>query len=221
MFRRKKRLSFNLSQSLQLDTKLHEMSFTVFDTETTGFSIRTDDRLIEIGAVHVERLQVTNRTFQTFVNPARDIPKLITQLTTIEQQHVKSAPTSFTAIKNFFQFVEDNQSCGWVGHHLNFDRLVIAKELQRASYSYNEPTTFDTLDLIDYLIPACNQRDLEEYANMFGTQTFERHRALGDALTTAYLFVELLKRLEQQGITTLANLLRLKNDKAQREIALF
>ncbi|QUW20718.1 3'-5' exonuclease [Sporosarcina sp. Marseille-Q4063] len=221
MFGRRKRLSYNLGQSIQLDTKLSDMSFTVFDTETTGFSISKDDRLIEIGAVQVEHLQVTDRTFQTFTNPNRDIPESITQLTSIEQKHVENAPTSFKAIKNFFQFVEENQSSGWVGHHLNFDRLVIAKELQRASYSYNEPSTFDTFDLIDYLIPACNQRDLEEYADIFDTQTFERHRALGDAMTTAHLFVELLKRLEQQGITTLAHLLRLKNGKVQREIAMF
>ncbi|WP_172372858.1 3'-5' exonuclease [Sporosarcina jiandibaonis] len=221
MFGRRKRLSYNLGQSLQLDTKLQDMSFTVFDTETTGFSICTDDRMIEIGAVHVEHLQVTDRTFQTFVNPARDIPKLITKLTSIEQQHVENAPSALNAIKSFFQFVEDNHSWGWVGHHLNFDRHVITQEVQRAKYSYKEPSTFDTVDLIDYLIPACNRRDLEEYAYIFGTQTFERHRALGDALTTAHLFVELLKRLEQQGITTLSHLLRLKNDKIQRKITMF
>lgn len=221
MFWRKKQLQYKLSQSLQLDTKLSDMSFTVFDTETTGFSIDTCDRLIEIGAVHVKQLEVTDRTFQTFVNPARDIPSHITKLTSIEQQHVEQAPTSLEAIKSYFQFVEDNKSCGWIGHHLNFDTMVLKQELHRAKYSYEEPSNFDTFDLIDYIAPTSRRRDLEGYAIIFGTKIFERHRALGDALTTAHLFVEILKRLEHQGITTLSDLLRLKNVNAQQKVAIF
>lgn len=221
MFWRKKQLKYELSQSLQLDTKLSDMSFTVFDTETTGFAIDTCDRLIEIGAVHVEQLEVTNRTFQTFVNPARNIPSHITKLTSIEQHHVDQAPASLEAIKNFFQFVEDNKSCGWIGHHLNFDTMVIKHELYRAKHCYVEPSNFDTFDLIDYIAPASHQCDLEGYATIFGTKTFERHRALGDALTTAHLFVEILKRLEHQGVTTLSHLLRLKNIKVQQKVAIF
>ena len=221
MFRRKKRLNYELSQPLQLDTKLANMSFTVFDTETTGFSIDSDDRLIEIGAVHVEQLEVTNRTFQTFVNPTRDIPVHITELTSIEQLHVEQAPTSLEAIKSYFQFVEDNKSSGWIGHRLNFDTRVIKKELERAKHTYEEPSNFDTLDLIDYIAPSSHQRDLEDYAIIFGTKIFERHRALGDALTTAHLFVEILKLLEQRGVTTLSHLIRLKNAKEQQKVIMF
>ena len=221
MFWRKKRLHYELSQPLQLDTKLADMSFTVFDTETTGFSIDSYDRLIEIGAVHVEQLEVTNRTFHTFVNPTREIPAHITELTSIEQRHVDQAPTSLEAIKNYFQFVEDNKSSGWIGHRLKFDTRVIKKELERAKHTYEEPSNFDTLDLIDYITPSSNQRDLEEYAITFGTKTFERHRALGDALTTAHLFVEILKQLEHRGITTLSHLIRLKNAKEQQKVIMF
>ncbi|AOV06282.1 3'-5' exonuclease [Sporosarcina ureilytica] len=211
MFGRKNRLSYKLDYSLPLSTKLIDMSFTVFDTETTGFSIDTHDRLIEIGAVHVEKLEVTDKTFQTFANPSREIPTHITALTSIEQGHVDDAPSSLEAIKNYFQFVEDNKSNSWIGHHLNFDTMVIKKELQRAKYSYEMPSSFDTYALINYIMPNLKALDLEEYAKLFGTKIFERHRALGDALTTAHLFVEIIKRSEYQGITTLADLLRTKN----------
>ncbi|MDS9472941.1 PolC-type DNA polymerase III [Sporosarcina pasteurii] len=211
MFGRKKRLPYTLSESLQLSTKLTDMSFTVFDTETTGFAIETHDRLIEIGAVHVEQMEVTDKTFQTFANPSREIPAHITTLTSIEQHHVKDAPNSLEAIKNYFQFVEDNNSNCWVGHHLTFDTMVIKKELHRAKHSVELPSTFDTYELIEHIMPKLKALDLEEYAKLFGTKIFERHRALGDALTTAHLFVEIIKRLERKGITTLADLLRIKN----------
>lgn len=92
-----------------------------------------------------------------------------------------------------------HKSVAWIGHHLNFD----------------------TMDLIDYLNPTWDQHDLENYAKLFGTKTFERHRALDDALTTAHLFVELLRHLESKGVTTLAALLRIKHGKSQQNITVF
>lgn len=212
MFWRRSQLPYQLSQPLQLDTKLSDISFTVFDTETTGFSIDANDRLIEIGAVQIDQLEVTDRTFQTFTNPSRLIPEHISDLTSIEQHHVDQAPTSFEAIKSYFQFVEENQSYGWIGHHPQFDTKVIQKELQRANHIYKQPSTFDTFELIQQILPYADRLDLEEYADLFGTPIFERHRALGDALTTAHLFVELIKRLEKQGVVTLSDLLRIKNN---------
>ncbi|WP_342514956.1 3'-5' exonuclease [Sporosarcina sp. FSL K6-1522] len=221
MFWRRKRLDYKLDQSIQLNTPLRDMSFTVFDTETTGFAIGANDGLIEIGAVYIEKCQVTDLIFQTFVKPACDIPTHITQLTSIEQHHVQDAPPPLEAIKSFLQFTEDTKSGGWVGHHVNFDTMVIKKELQRVKCTYNEPSSFDTMDLLDYLHPTWDQRDLEEYASILGTPKFERHRALGDALTTAHLFVELINLLETKGVTTLADLLRMKHNKMQRQVALF
>ncbi|GKV64755.1 MULTISPECIES: 3'-5' exonuclease [Sporosarcina] len=216
MFWKKKKLTYELQQSLQLNTPLQDMSFTVFDTETTGFAIGASDRMIEIGAVQVEGFQVTDRVFQTFVNPSREIPPLIQKLTNIKQEQVDEAPMPLTAIEEYFAFIEKNKSGGWVGHHVNFDEMVIKKELGRQKYTFQMPTSFDTMHLIRYLDPSGEQQDLEDYAKMFGTEVFERHRALGDALTTAHVFTELLKKLERQGIKTLADLLRIKNGGAYK-----
>lgn len=221
MFWRKKRLPYELQRPFQLNTKLRDMTFTIFDTETTGFSIASNDRLIEIGAVYVEGFYVTDRVFQTFVNPNRDIPDHIAKLTSISQSDVEHAPASLEAIHAFFQFVESNQSGGWVGHFIGFDEMVIKNELLREKLTYDPPSSFDTLDLIHHLNPTWDQQDLENYAKVFGTPTFERHRALGDALTTAHLFVEVLRCLEERAVTTLADLLRLRNGKSQQTIALF
>lgn len=211
MFWRKNRLSYTLCQPLHVNTKLKDMSFIVFDTETTGFSIETHDRLIEIGAVLVEKLTVTDEIFQTFVNPSCEIPAHISELTSIEQRHVDNAPSALEAIQQYFQFVEATGSNGWVGHHLQFDTMILKKELQREKYSCDFPPTFDTFNLIEYLQPNSKHLNLEGYATFFDTPIFERHRALGDALTTAHLFVKLIKRLEENNITTFGDLLRMKH----------
>jgi DNA polymerase-3 subunit epsilon len=60
-------------------------------------------------------------------------------------------------------------------------------------------------------------RDLEHYARTFSTSIYQRHSALGDALTTAHLFVELIRLIQDRGKNTLGDLLRILevNDKSK------
>ncbi|WP_018923152.1 PolC-type DNA polymerase III [Salsuginibacillus kocurii] len=220
MFWKKKHLHYQLACEQPLNTPICDLSFTVFDTEATGFAVGAKDRLIEIGAVHVDGLRVSDQTFQTYVNPERDIPAEITELTGIRTEDVAEAPTSFEAIESFYRYVEHCNSSGWVGHYLAFDILVLKKELQRQKYSFDEPLAFDTLDLIGYLNPSWDMRDLEHYALSFGTNIYERHSALGDALTTAHLYVELLRHLQDRGKTTLADLLDVTKKEGGRVLPL-
>ncbi|PYZ95368.1 DNA polymerase III subunit epsilon [Salipaludibacillus keqinensis] len=207
MFWKKKRLSYQLTYEQPLNTPIRDLSIIVFDTEATGFAVGADDRLIEIGAVQVDGLTVTDQTFQTYVNPERDIPKDITELTGIQMKDVEGAPTAIEAIESFYQYMETSNSIGWVGHYLAFDVLVLKKELKREKFSFDEPLGIDTLDLIGYLSPSWDMQDLEHYARTFGTNIYKRHSALGDALTTANLYVELLLYLEDRGKTVLGDLI--------------
>lgn len=209
MFWKRKKMTYELDRKPSLDTPLDKLSFTVFDTETTGFAIGAKDRLIEIGAVHVENLTVTDKQFQTYVNPNRLIPDNIIQLTGIENHMVLEAPEALQSIEEFFSFIEECGSDGLVGHYISFDLMVLKKELAREKYSYDSPLCFDTLDMIGYLNPSWDMRDLENYAKTFSTKIFQRHSAIGDALTTAHLFCELLKHIQDRGKYTLADLLQI------------
>lgn len=209
MFWKRKKMTYELDRKPSLDTPLDKLSFTVFDTETTGFAIGAKDRLIEIGAVHVENLTVTEKQFQTYVNPNRLIPDNIIQLTGIENHMVHEAPEALQSIEEFFSFIEECGSDGLVGHYISFDLMVLKKELARENYSYDSPLCFDTLDMIGYLNPSWDMRDLENYAKTFSTKIFQRHSAIGDALTTAHLFCELLKHIQDRGKYTLADLLQI------------
>lgn len=212
LFWKRKDRHFDLSQSVSMNTPLKELTFTVFDTETTGFSIQKNDRLIEIGAVQVEGLEVTDKTFHTFVNPHRDIPPHITKLTGITSEDVLAAPPATEAIFDFYQFIRNERSDGWGGHYLSFDIMVLKKELERKKYSFNEPLGIDTFDLIGFLHPKGDVCDLEHYAKRYRTKTFTRHSALGDAKTTAHLLVALLSELEKKGKTTVLDLINIQRN---------
>ena len=208
MFFNRKSIACNLNDDIPLSTPFEELTFTVFDTETTGFHVATTDRLIESGAVTVNGLEVREiDKFHTYVNPKRQISREIIELTGISNAMVENAPESFEAITDFFQFVEKQESTCLVGRYLAFDLLVLKNELKREKLSFKKPTTIDTLDFIGYIAPSFDMRDLERYAMAFGTRIYERHTALGDALTTAYLFVELVWQFKNRGYKTWGELL--------------
>ncbi|MCG3085072.1 3'-5' exoribonuclease [Anoxybacillus sp. LAT_35] len=209
MFFLRKAIDYKLNDNIPLSTPIDDVVFTVFDTETTGFDVATMDRLIEIGAVQVKGTNVLeNETFHTYVNPNRDIPPVIVELTNITKEKVQHAPMAIEALQQFFQFVEQKQSVCFVGHYISFDLFVMKHELRREKMKFRKPTFIDTLDLIGFIAPSYDMRDLERYAQAFGTRMYERHSAIGDALTTAYLFVELLEQFRLRGYRTWGELLR-------------
>jgi|GEM_PF-5041934 len=46
----------------------------VLDTETTGFSPKDGDRIVEIGCVELMNYLPTGETFHAYINPQREMP---------------------------------------------------------------------------------------------------------------------------------------------------
>ncbi|WP_282141188.1 3'-5' exonuclease [Cytobacillus oceanisediminis] len=210
MFFLRKNVTCSLTyENIPLSTPLEDLSFIVFDTETTGFQVSATDRIIEIGAVPVKGFQVQEKDlFQTYVNPKRQISREIRELTSISDELVKDAPQALEAILSFFDYVESREAVCLVGHYVGFDALAIKSEFKREKLALKNFLTIDTLDLIGFIAPSYDMRDLERYAMAFGTRIYDRHSAEGDALTTAYLFVELLFQFQQRGHKTWGELIK-------------
>jgi DNA polymerase-3 subunit epsilon len=210
MFFRRKNVACSLTyENIPLSTPLEDLQFVVFDTETTGFQVSTIDRIIEIGAVPVRGLEVCDKDiFQTYVNPNRQISREITELTSISDERVKAAPQALEAMMSFFDYVESRETVCLVGHYVSFDALAMKSEFKREKLALKNFLTIDTLDLIGFIAPSYDMRDLERYAMAFGTRIYERHSAVGDALTTAYLFAELLLQFKDRGNNTWGELIK-------------
>ena len=194
--------------SIPLSRPVEELSFVVFDTEATGFRVAGGDRLIEIGAVAVSGLEVREAdVFQTFVDPERQISREITELTSISDEMIRNAPPAAKAVSAFFDFIAASDAACLIGHYVSFDQLLLKQEMKRQKISLKNLRAIDTLNMIGFIAPSHDMRDLERYAQAFGTRIYERHRALGDALTTAYLFTELLRQCQERGCSTWGDLL--------------
>ena len=101
-----------------------EDSYVVFDLETTGFSPEAN-RIIEIGAVKVEKGKITDR-FSTFVNPQVPIPFKIEELTHINDNMVLDAPVIEKILPEFMEFC---QGCAMVAHNAAFDMSFYRRKL--------------------------------------------------------------------------------------------
>ncbi len=207
MFWRRKKIRCQFNKPIALSTPIEKITFTVLDIEATGFNVGLHDRIIEIGAVKVEGLIVSRDTFHTYINPQQEIPVEITELTGIDEKTVQHAPMALIGIKSLLQFMEKTQTLSIVGCNIIFDVTALEREMQRANYAFVKPPMIDITDLIRFLNPTEDIRDLEQYACKFKTPRFKRHTALGDAFTTAHIFCYLLHKFKERGHNTWGELL--------------
>lgn len=81
-----------------------DAAYVVFDIETTGFSAE-NDRIIEIGAVRVEKGEITEK-FSAFINPRTPIPFEIEKLTGISDEMVLEEPGIEEVLPRFLEFCQ-------------------------------------------------------------------------------------------------------------------
>ncbi len=175
-------------------------SFVVFDLETTGFS-PTANQIIEIGAVKVEKGQITER-FSTFVNPKTPIPFRIEELTHISDEMVMDAPEIAQILPQFMEFCE---GCSMVAHNASFDMSFIAENCGRLGLPCDK-TVVDTVSMARVLLPQLSKYKLDTVAKALNISLDHHHRAVDDAACTAEIFVRFVSMLHAREITTLEGL---------------
>lgn len=182
--------------------RLTELSFTVFDTETTGLDPRGGDEIVSIGAVRmVNNRLLREEIFEQLVDPKRSIPPESTRIHGLDQELLNGRPTIAQVLPWFHRFAEDSVL---VAHNAAFDMLMLQlKELQ-TGIRFTQPV-LDTMLLAEIVNPFHSSWQLEDIAQRTGIGVTGRHTALGDALITAELLLKLIPLLENKGIRTLGD----------------
>ena len=166
-------------------------TFIVFDLETTGLSPTGDD-IIEIGAVKVQRGKITD-AFSEFVNPGREIPANITELTGITGAMVEDAPSITQILPRFMKFAGDG--C-MVAHNASFD-MAFVREACRKQGIPIENTVLDTLELARAMFPELNRHKLNIVAKHLGVSLDNHHRACDDAGATAGILLKCFELIQK------------------------
>ena len=188
-------------QSRELaDHPLAELSYTVFDTETTGLQPSAGDEIIQIGATRIVAGKLRREDcFEQLVDPRRDIPEASIPIHGITPDMVAGAPAIDTVLPAFHAFAQDTVL---VAHNAAFDMRFL--ELKQASTGvvFDQPV-LDTLLLSAVVHPQQESHRLEAIAERLGVPILGRHTAVGDAMVTAEIFLKLIPLLAERGIHTL------------------
>lgn len=156
-------------------------SYVCIDLETTGLNPKTD-RIIEIGAVRVEKGERTG-SFETFINPGRLLSDKVKELTGICDEQLENAPDIAEVLPGLMDFLQD---AVLLGHSVLFDYSFIKKAAVNHKMSF-ERQGIDTLKLARKFLPDLESRSLDFLCRHYQIP-HTAHRALADAEATCALY---------------------------------
>ncbi len=182
------------------ERRLVDLSYTVFDTETTGLEPSAGDEIIQIGAVRVVNGKLLrSESFEQLVDPQRPIPAATVPIHGIEPAMVVGQPTIDAVLPVFHAYAHDTVL---VAHNAAFDMRFLQMKEDVAGVRFDQPV-LDTLLLSVLVQPNQESHALEAIAERFRIPVIGRHTALGDAIVTAEVFLKLVPLLADRGIHTL------------------
>jgi DNA polymerase-3 subunit epsilon len=182
------------------DRPLAQLSYTVFDTETTGLEPSAGDEILQIGATRIVAGKLRREDcFEQLVNPQRDIPEVGIAIHGIRPEMVADAPPIGVVLPAFHAFAQETVL---VAHNAAFDMRFLELKQAATGCVFDQPV-LDTLLLSALVHPQQASHRLEAIAERLGVPVLGRHTALGDAMVTAEVFLKLIPLLAERGITTL------------------
>jgi len=181
---------------------LLSLDAVVIDTETTGLDPRKA-RVIELAGVRLSGGKlVGGGSFRQLLRPGEEsIPAVTTRVHGIDDAAVAESPLFVNVWPRFSAFLG---RAVVIGHTIGFDLAVLKRECDLAGLPWSRPRTLDTRLLAEIAAPELEGYALEKLAAWLGIDIADRHSALGDAVTTARVFLGLVPKLRDHGIRTVA-----------------
>jgi len=176
--------------------KWKRLPIVAFDTETTGLEPFGGDRVIEFAAVvlHLDDDgRVGERVDHSFlINPERQIPRKVTEITGISEGDVTDAPP-FADVAHAIH--ELFQGAVTVAHNYPFDMAFLSSEFERVGLHWPEPLAeVDTVDLSMKVFPDARSHKLSDVSDRLDVRLERAHRATDDAAACGYAFAEMVRR---------------------------
>jgi len=186
-------------QSIDLDRKLSDLTYTVFDTETTGLEPSKGDEIIQIGAARIVNNRLLRQeTFNQIVDPEIPLKPESIPIHGITEDMVRGQPNIDAVLPAFHEFCEDTVL---IAHNAAFDMRFLQLKEERTGIRFTQPV-LDTLLLSAVVHPNQESHKLDVILERLGITIGTRHNALEDALATGEVFLKLVKLLEEMGIVT-------------------
>ena len=186
------------------DKNMLEQTYVVFDFETTGFNAGGIDSIIEIGAVKIKDGVILEK-YDELINPGRDLPSKITEITNITNEMLKDKDNEENAVKRFIEWFGD---CPMVAHNAKFDTSFLEMAYKKYNLGTFTNPVIDTLELSRTLDNTYARHSLSALVKRYEVPWDEtaHHRGDYDAEGTALVFHKMLKKLSNRNIDLMSDL---------------
>ncbi|ACM93430.1 DNA polymerase III PolC-type [Nautilia profundicola AmH] len=176
-------------------TPYDEFEYCVVDIEVNN-SKPNIGQVIEIGAVKIKNLKIVD-TFE-FLIYAKDVPKYVERVTGINQEMLKNEASQKEILRKFRLFLGESV---FVAHAADFDYNFLAHQFEKENLGEILNRFLCTLTLSQKTLEA-ERYGLKYLMEELKLPEETHHRALGDAKTTARIFLMCLENLPDNIITT-------------------
>lgn len=185
---------------IDLDRRLTDLVYSVFDTETTGLDPSAGDEIIQIGAVRIVNNRLLRQeVFDQLVDPRIPLKPEGIAIHGITEAMVRDQPTLDAVLPAFHEFCNETVL---VAHNAAFDLRFFQLKEDLFGVRFTQPV-LDTLLLSAVIHPNQETHQLEAIAERLGIHVLGRHTALGDAFVTGEIFLKMIPLLADMGIVTL------------------
>lgn len=162
----------------------------VLDTETTGLSPASGDRIVEIGCVELVNHVPTGRHFHIYLNPERSMPEEAFRVHGLSDEFLADKPLFREEAENFLTFIGD---ATLVIHNAPFDMGFLNAELEAAGRPQLSNAVIDTVQVARQRHPGARV-SLDALCKHYGIDNTRRtlHGALLDSEILAEVYLELI-----------------------------
>lgn len=162
----------------------------VLDTETTGLSPATGDRIVEIGCVELINHIPTGKHLHIYLNPERSMPEEAFRVHGLSDDFLRDKPKFAEKADEFLDFIEDSTL---VIHNAPFDMGFLNNELERAGKPSLRNNVIDTVMVARERHPGARV-SLDALCKHYGIDNSKRtlHGALLDSEILADVYLELI-----------------------------
>lgn len=164
------------------------------DTETTGLSPASGDRILNLACVEMRHRKLTQQDFHCYINPERDSHEDALQVHGLTSEFLADKPKFAQIAQEFLDFVKDTEI---IIHNAPFDVGFLDAELERLGLgrfqSYVGKIT-DSLAMAKELFPG-KRNGLDALCERLGVDNSNRtlHGALLDAQLLAEVYIHLTR----------------------------
>ncbi len=169
----------------------------VLDTETTGLSADSGDRIIEIGCVELLGRKLTGNNLHFYLNPERDSHEDALKVHGISNEFLRDKPKFAEVADELLRYLEGAEV---IIHNAAFDVGFLDRELERLgkpNFGSVVAEVTDTLVMAKQLFPG-KRNSLDALCDRLGVDNSSRtlHGALLDAELLADVYINLTRGQE-------------------------